>query len=122
MRKAGSLTICTDGFTARAGFGKICALRAPTVFSARMKSVSAQKTRLWIKARAIVGGFYTRSSIARGCAFHPCAIDDPRGRIYRPCRFWQDLRAARANRVSRADEKRIRTENTVLDKNKGGLG
>ncbi|MEK7361182.1 MAG: hypothetical protein AAB133_03790 [Pseudomonadota bacterium] len=33
-----------------------------------------------------------------------------------------DLRAARANRVFRADEKRIRTENTVMDKNKGGLG
>jgi len=33
------------------------------VFSARMKSTSARKTRLWIKARAIVGGFYTRSSI-----------------------------------------------------------
>jgi len=29
----------------------------------------------------------------------------------------QPLRAPRANRVFRADEKRIRTENTVLDKN-----
>jgi hypothetical protein len=28
------------------------------------------------------------------------------------------LRAARANRVFRADEKRIRTENTVIDKYK----
>jgi len=26
-----------------------CALRAPTVFSVRMKSVSAQKTRFWVK-------------------------------------------------------------------------
>jgi hypothetical protein len=33
-----------------------------------------------------------------------------------------DLRAARANRVFRADEKRIRTENTVIVKNKDGLG
>jgi hypothetical protein len=30
----------------------------------------------------------------------------------------QPLRAARANRVFRADEKRIRAENTVIDKNK----
>jgi hypothetical protein len=29
------------------------------------------------------------------------------------------LRALRANRVFRADEKRIRTENTVIDKDKG---
>jgi hypothetical protein len=33
-----------------------------------------------------------------------------------------DLRAARANRVFCADEKRIRTENTVMDKSKNGLG
>jgi hypothetical protein len=55
MRKAGSLTICTDGFTARAGFGKTCALRAPTVFSARMKSASARKTRLWLTPNAAWG-------------------------------------------------------------------
>jgi len=29
---------------------KHCALRAPTMFSARMKSTSVQKTWLWIKA------------------------------------------------------------------------
>jgi len=33
-----------------------------------------------------------------------------------------DLRAARANRVFRADEKRIRTENAVMDKNKDSVG
>jgi hypothetical protein len=81
-------------------------------------------------------GFYTRSSIAHGCAFHPCAIDDPRGRAavrarsdaavraaaMRPSVLDQQaLRALRANRVFRADEKRIRTENTVMDKSKGGL-
>jgi hypothetical protein len=33
-----------------------------------------------------------------------------------------DLRAARANRVFCTDEKRIRTENTVMDKNRDGLG
>ncbi|MBE0625072.1 MAG: hypothetical protein IH606_09710 [Burkholderiales bacterium] len=32
------------------------------------------------------------------------------------------LRAARANRVFRADKKRIRTENTVIGKNKDGAG
>jgi len=32
------------------------------------------------------------------------------------------LRAARANRVFRADEKRIRTENTVIGKNKNSAG
>jgi hypothetical protein len=33
-----------------------------------------------------------------------------------------DLRAARANRVFHTDEKRIRMENTVIDKSKGGSG
>jgi hypothetical protein len=31
------------------------------------------------------------------------------------------LRAQRANRVSGADQKRIRTKNTVMDKSKNGL-
>jgi hypothetical protein len=34
----------------------------------------------------------------------------------------QQLRAARANRDFCADEKRIRTEITVMDKSKDGLG
>ena len=34
---------------------------------------------------------------------------------------WRALRAARANRVLRTDEKRIRTENTVPDKGKNGF-
>jgi len=33
-----------------------------------------------------------------------------------------NLRAARANRVFCTDEKRIRTENTVMDKNKDSAG
>jgi hypothetical protein len=32
----------------------------------------------------------------------------------RPRKFWQDLRATRANRVFCTDEKHIRTENTVM--------
>ena len=38
-----------------------CALRAPTVFSVRIRSASVQKTRLWIKARTAWGCFYPRS-------------------------------------------------------------
>jgi hypothetical protein len=34
----------------------------------------------------------------------------------------KNLRAARANRVFCTDEKRIRTENTVMDKSNNGLG
>src|SRR5450756_671626 len=45
-----------------------------------MKSASVQKTRLWLTPNA-AWGFYTRSSIAHGCAFHPCAIGDPRRRL-----------------------------------------
>jgi len=36
--------------------------------------------------------------------------------------FGKDLRAARANRVFRADEQRIRTENTVMVSPKHGMG
>jgi hypothetical protein len=45
-----------------------------------MKSVSVQKKRLLTKASMARVCFYPRSSMARGCAFHPRAIDDPRGR------------------------------------------
>src|ERR1039457_4836537 len=80
-------------------------------------------------------GFYTRSPIAHGCAFHPCAIDDPRGRAAVRARWAAAVRAARmhagifdqqasralrANHVSGTDEKHIRTRNTVMDKTKGG--
>jgi hypothetical protein len=57
-----------------------CALRAPTLLLVRMKSVSVPKTRLWIKATTAWVCLYPRSSIPHGCAFHPCAIEDPRGR------------------------------------------
>ncbi len=58
-----------------------CALCAPTVFSGRIKSASIQKTRLWIKTKRFWGCLYTRWPIARGCAFHPCAIGDPREQL-----------------------------------------
>ena len=35
---------------------------------------------------------------------------------------WRTLRAARANRVFCADEKRIRAEDPVIDKSRQGLG
>src|SRR5450759_543656 len=59
---------------------KTCALRAPTVFSVPMKSTSVQKTRLRLTANT-AWRFYPRSPIACGCAFHPYAIGDPRGRV-----------------------------------------
>jgi hypothetical protein len=59
---------------------RTCALRAPTVLSARMKSVSAQKTRLWLKPGRR-GVLYEIVDGAR-MDFHPCAIDDPRGRLF----------------------------------------
>jgi len=59
---------------------RTCALRAPTVFSARMESASAQKTRLWLKPGRC-GVFYKIVDSAR-MGFHPCAIDDPRGLFF----------------------------------------
>jgi hypothetical protein len=56
-----------------------CALRAPTMFSIRMKSASVWKTRLWLTPNRALG-FYPRSPIARGYVFHPRTIGDPRGR------------------------------------------
>src|ERR1039458_4513780 len=50
------------------------------MFLVRMKSASVPKTWLWIKATASWGCLYTRSPIVCGCAFHPRAIGDPRGR------------------------------------------
>jgi hypothetical protein len=38
--------------------------------------------RLWIKAKTAWAWFSTRSPIARGCALHPRAIGDPRGRFF----------------------------------------
>jgi len=71
--------IGTDGFTVRAGFGKTCARRAPTAFSARINGIRAENAVL-VNSRNLVG-FYPRSSISHGWLFHPCEIDDPRGRL-----------------------------------------
>jgi hypothetical protein len=58
--------------------GGHCALCAPTAFSVRIKVIRTENA-VTVNSRKGLG-FYPRSSIARGCAFHPCAIDDPRGR------------------------------------------
>ncbi len=110
------------------------AARANHVFCTDEKHIRAENMVM----DKIKGGFSPRSSLARGYAFHPRASDDPRGRdagrargaaaartaaVYPGVVKEQPLRArARANRVFRADEKHIRTENTVMDKSKGGLG
>jgi len=59
---------------------RICALRAPTVFLVRKRTIRTKNT-VMDKATMAWDCFYPRSSIARGCVSHPCAIDDPRGRL-----------------------------------------
>jgi hypothetical protein len=56
------------------------AARANRVFRADEKRIRTENTV--IEKTRTVRGFYTRSLIARGCAFHPCAIKDPRGRLF----------------------------------------
>jgi hypothetical protein len=56
------------------------ATRANRVFCADEKRIRAESTVMdKSKDRA---GFYPRSPIACGCAFHPHAIGDPRGRFF----------------------------------------
>jgi hypothetical protein len=77
---------------------RTCALRAPTVFSIRIKATTAS------------GCFSKKSSATdRGIRQRLRVADE------RP------LRAARANHVFYTDEKRIRIENTVMDKSNNGL-
>jgi len=45
-------TIRTDGFIVRAGFGNPCALRAPTSFLVRIKSIRTRKEVLNVRASA----------------------------------------------------------------------
>jgi hypothetical protein len=96
--------------------------RANRVFCTDEKRIRTEHTVIDKSKKADWGGFYTRSSMAHGCAFHPCAIDDPRGRFFVRAGFRNTLHAARANHVFCSDKKRIRTENTVIEKSKGGLG
>jgi hypothetical protein len=86
-----------------------CALRAPTVFSARMKSASAQKTRLLFTTRT-VRGVCTSSIGAARCV------------LQHPAMFARDHCALRAPTVFSVRIKTIRTENTVIVDNKDGAG
>jgi hypothetical protein len=55
------------------------AARANRVFCTDKKRIRTENT---VMVESKDGAdFYTRSSIAYGCAFHPCTIDDPRGRL-----------------------------------------
>jgi len=51
-------TIGTDGFTVRAGFGKTCALRAPTSFLVRIHTVRTRNEVLQVNglSRPLTGG------------------------------------------------------------------
>jgi len=56
-----------------------CALRAPTVFSARIKTIRAENT-VMDKNKDSAGVLYKIADCIR-MSFYPCAIDDPRGRF-----------------------------------------
>jgi hypothetical protein len=49
-------TIRTDGFTVRADFAKTCALRAPTVFSVRIKGIRTENT-VMVKGKDSTGSY-----------------------------------------------------------------
>jgi hypothetical protein len=55
------------------------ALRANRIFGTDEKHIRT-KNAVMNKAK-MAHGVYPRSSIVRGYAFHPCTIDDPRGRV-----------------------------------------
>ena len=59
--------------------GCACALRAPTVSSARIKTIRAENT-VMDKNKDRAGVLYKIVDCTR-MAIHPCAIDDPRGRL-----------------------------------------
>ena len=56
---------------------KTCALRAPTVFLVRIETIRTKNT-VMVNSKYGVGFLYKIADGAR-MAFHPCAIDDPRG-------------------------------------------
>jgi hypothetical protein len=73
-----SISVCHSERSA-ASAEQACALRAPTAISVRIKSI---RTEIAVTGKSEDNAsFYTRSSIAHGWLFHPCAIDDPRGQL-----------------------------------------
>src|SRR4030067_664077 len=59
---------------------RTCALRAPTAFSVRIRSIRTETADIVTSKDS--GGFHKRSPIAYGWVHHPCAIGDPRGRVF----------------------------------------
>jgi hypothetical protein len=57
-----------------------CALRAPTVFSVRIKGIRTENT-VMDKNEGSAGVLYKIVDCARMDSY-PCAIDDPRGRLF----------------------------------------
>jgi hypothetical protein len=55
------------------------AARANRVFCTDEKHIRTENAVMVNTKQGV--GFHTRSPIACGCAFHPDAIDDPRGRL-----------------------------------------
>jgi hypothetical protein len=57
------------------------ALRAPTVFSVRIKSIRTENTVL-VRSKDGLGLLLSKIADCARMDFHPCAIDDPRGRFF----------------------------------------
>jgi hypothetical protein len=95
-----------------------CALRAPTLFSVRIKTIRTEN-KVMVKSKDNTG-FYTRSSIVRGWLYHPRTIDDPRGRFFVRAGFAKTC-ALRAPTLFSVRIKTIRTENKVIVKNKNSV-
>jgi hypothetical protein len=111
-------------------------LRAPRAnrgFGTDEKRIRTETTVL-DKSKIGSGLSLSKTTDCARTAFRPCAIGGPRGRVavrassnaaarcivLRPSMSAQPLRAPRANRGFGTDQKRIRTETTVLDKSKIG--
>jgi len=96
------------------------AARANHVFRADEKRIRTENM-VMDKSKDSAGVSYKIVDCAR-MAFSSVRKRRSARTVFRPRRFCQNLRAARANHVFRADEKRIRTENMVMDKSKDSAG
>jgi hypothetical protein len=59
---------------------RTCALRAPTAFLVRIKTIRT-KNAVMVKSNDGLALFLYKIADCVRIAFHPCAIDDPRGRL-----------------------------------------
>jgi hypothetical protein len=60
---------------------KTCALRAPTLFCVRIKTIRTQNKVMVKSDKGLELFFYQTADCVR-TRFRPCAIGDPRGRIF----------------------------------------